>query len=159
MAKAPDKRSAVVDPVAPADLQDYFSYKISRLSAQVSMATARAIAARHDLTLRDWRILYVVRHRQPIAPIAIAEAAHFDRAQVSRALVRLEERGLIDRALEAGAGKRTAVRLTAAGRALFAAIMPAARQRETALLAVLTPTERVTLDGLLDRLLERSATL
>lgn len=138
---------------------DYFSYKLSILSNRLSVGTSRLYADRYDLTLRNWRIINIVGHFQPISPIEISKISHYDRGQVSRALEQLEARLLIQRTEEGGVGNKTSISLSDAGMRMFNEILPIARQREAELLSAIPAEDVKSLNLMIDALLAKAQTM
>ena len=75
-----------------------------------------------------------------------------DKVAVSRALALLLERGLAERELHGDDRRRSVLRLSRAGRRIYAEVAPLALQLEAALLEPLDATERAQLDTLLSKL-------
>ena len=128
------------------DLQQYFPYRLARLAEQVSLAVSEVYSERFALTRQEWRVLAILGVRQEIATKEIGPLTTLDKMQVSRAVQGLETRGIVSRKQHPDDRRELIVSLTSAGRALYRKIVPYARERETALLAVLTAEEVEVLD-------------
>ena len=138
--------------VAELDLQRYFPYRLARLAEQVSLAVAEVYATRFALSRQEWRILAVLGARSELPTKEIGRLTTLDKMHVSRAMQALEARGIVKRSRDPDDGRERIVALTASGRALYRKIVPYALERETCLLAVLTPEEIATLDAVIDKL-------
>jgi DNA-binding MarR family transcriptional regulator len=118
--------------------------------------TARPFARRyekqHRLALSEWRVMLVLAESPGLSSAEIAERLGLDKMAVSRAVRGLERRGRLGRRADPRDGRRWALHLSAAGRALFRKIAPSAIDREAALFGILTASERARLDAILDRL-------
>jgi DNA-binding MarR family transcriptional regulator len=118
--------------------------------------TARPFARRyekqHRLALSEWRVILVLAESPGLSSAEIAERLGLDKMAVSRAVRGLERRGRLGRRVDPRDGRRWALHLSAAGRALFRKIAPSAIVREAALFGVLTAAERARLEAILDRL-------
>lgn len=133
------------------DLQQYFPYRLARLAEQVSLAVAEVYAERFALSRQEWRVLAILGARPQIATKEIGPLATLDKMQVSRAVQRLQARGIVSRSYAPDDRRERIVSLTADGRALYRKIVPLAMDREAKLLAVLTPEEI----GMLDRAMRK----
>ena len=83
---------------------------------------------------------------------ALAERAALDRAQTSRAVSALVQKGLVVRTPRPGNRREVLLHLTERGRALYAALLPRVAAINQELLSVLSETEVATLDALVQRL-------
>ena len=143
----------------PMDLQKFFPYRLAILAENVSLAVAEIYAVRFNLTRWEWRVLAALGGSSGIAARDIGRITTLDKMQVSRAMRALEARGIVTRSEAPGDKRQRMVRLTAEGRALYREIVPLARDREAAILAVLTPAERRALDDMIARILQAAAAL
>ena len=93
---------------------------------------------------------------RPLSAVEIVRRTAIDKGRVSRTLASLLRRGLVAREADAFDARRTMLRLSLKGRALYRRVVPLAAARERALLAVLTAPERRQLERLLAKLHERA---
>jgi DNA-binding MarR family transcriptional regulator len=149
---APRSRTGVDADGAALDLQRYFPYRLARLAEQVSLAVAEVYATRFALSRQEWRILAVLGARPRLPTKEIGRLTTLDKMHVSRAMQALEERGIVKRTRDPDDGRERIVALTAAGRTLYRKVVPYALERETCLLAALTPEEIATMDAVIDKL-------
>ena len=91
---------------------------LAQLSWHVQSSIGDAAAA-HGISASQLRLLGILRDRQP-EMLALARYLRLDKSSVSGLVTRAESRGLVERIPLANDGRRVAVRLTAAGRALDA---------------------------------------
>jgi DNA-binding MarR family transcriptional regulator len=75
-----------------------------------------------------------------------------DKVAVSRAVARLLAAGRVERALHGSDRRRSVLRLSEAGFAIYDQVVPIALGHERQLLAQLSADERVALDRILDKL-------
>lgn len=130
----------------------FFPYRLAVLAEEVSRAVAAIYQERFQLSRHEWRMLAALSDTGAATAKELGEYSTLDKMQVSRALADLEAKGVISRA-EGRADRRTKqVRLTARGRNLFAAIVPVVREREAALLSVLSEEELTVLRRAMDSL-------
>ena len=139
-------------------LADYLPYQLATSSTAVSRLIARAYEDRFGLSIPQWRLMSVLAEGPLTQQAAVVRTA-MDKVRVSRAAQDLVERRLAVRLSNRVDRRSHSLELTAAGRRLFAEIVPLARAYEAALLAGLAPSEVTTLKRLLGQLEVAAATL
>jgi MarR family transcriptional regulator, lower aerobic nicotinate degradation pathway regulator len=77
----------------------------------------RRVAARHDLSVVQMRLLGILRDREP-GVLALARHLELDKSSVTGLVDRAEGRGLVERVADPDDGRAVRVRLTRKGRAL-----------------------------------------
>jgi DNA-binding MarR family transcriptional regulator len=137
------------DPLA---LEAFLPYRLSVLSNRVSRALARSYEARFGITPAEWRLIAILARFGPLSANGVAERSAMDKVQVSRAVARAHEAGLVDRRMDRDDRRRSVLTLTERGRRLHDEVVPHARSLQARLLDTLAPEERAALFGLLDRL-------
>jgi DNA-binding MarR family transcriptional regulator len=155
--RAPDEPAA--EPEAAFALEHFLPYRLSVLTNTMSRAFARRYGERFGLSIPEWRVMAVLGRFAPLSANEVAERTAMDKVRVSRAVARLMKAGLIDRATDSGDRRRSALKLSRAGRRMHDGIIPMARQIEAALLDRLTPSERASLDDLVSKLMENAVVL
>ena len=108
--------------------------------------------AEFGITRREWRMLAQLADSEGMPSSALAERAALDRAQTSRAVSALVQKGLVVRTPRPGNRREVLLHLTERGRALYAALLPRVAAINQELLSVLSETEVATLDALVQRL-------
>ncbi|MDW3177586.1 MAG: homoprotocatechuate degradation operon regulator HpaR [Acidimicrobiia bacterium] len=90
-----------------------------------AMRQFRPVLADHDLTEQQWRVLRALGSaNEPIEVGALVERTSLLAPSLSRILVNLEERGLIDRQTAAHDLRRSEISLSDVGRKLVATVAP-----------------------------------
>jgi DNA-binding MarR family transcriptional regulator len=140
-------------------LERFVPYRLSVLANTVSRDVARIYDARFGLSVPEWRVMAVLGRFEPLAANAVAARTAMDKVRVSRAVARLLRAGLVARATDRHDRRRSVLRLSARGLAIYAAIVPLALAVEAKLLAALRPAERAALDRLLAKLQARAERL
>lgn len=155
MTDCPDAR------VKPEDfaLERFLPYRLSLLSNTVSEGIATAYRDEHGLSVTEWRVLAILGRYTDLTATDVMARGAMDKVAVSRAVARLDEKGLLKRSAQAEDRRRVALRLTNRGVTLFNAVVPEALAYERALLAQLDPAERVQLGALIEKLLAAAGTL
>lgn len=148
-----DLRRSSLDPLLQLDL--FVPYRLSILANTVSRAFAHFYAERFDLTIPEWRVMAVlglVGPEEDMCANALAGRTGMDKVQVSRAVARMLQSGLMDRATDPNDRRRSVLRLSPKGQEVYAEIAPAALAYEDELLESFSTEEQVTLDRLITKL-------
>jgi DNA-binding MarR family transcriptional regulator len=136
------------------DLEHFLPYRLSVLSNRISAAIAREYAERFQLGMTEWRVLAVIGPLPGLSASEVVERTAMDKVAVSRAVDRLVRSGRLLRETDGDDRRRSLLRLSPAGRAVYAEVVPAALALERRLLESLSATDREQLDELLGRLNE-----
>jgi DNA-binding MarR family transcriptional regulator len=118
--------------------------------AQLSFAVQEllgGIAAEHDLSLTQLRLLAILRDRDP-AMLDLARHLGLGKSSVTGLVDRAAARGLVERVSAPGDGRGVHVRLTAGGRRLAERLTEQGEGALSALLDVLAARDRARLGSL-----------
>jgi DNA-binding MarR family transcriptional regulator len=140
-------------------LEDYLPYRLSVLSNLVSRALARLYEQRFGLTVAEWRIMAVLARFGPLSANAVCDRTAMDKVQVSRAVARAVDNGLVDRGIDALDRRRSVLTLTSKGRGIHDQIVPLAVNLQSNLLGSLSAEENCRLNDMLTRLYSRAREL
>ncbi len=141
---------------APAvlELDRFLPYRLSILSEAVSRAFAEQYERRFGITIPEWRIIAVLGERSPQATQALIDRTRMDRVKVSRAAMRLEDKGLILRSKPPGDRRALSLRLSRRGIAVYREIIPFAHALQSTLVRDFGgATELAAFNAALDKLL------
>ncbi|MDK9695504.1 MAG: MarR family transcriptional regulator [Siculibacillus sp.] len=138
------------------DLTRFFPYRLAVFAERVSLAVSQLYADRFDLTRAEWRVIAALGANRTMAAKDVGPYSTLDKMQVSRAVARLEERGLIRREEDASDRRAKILSLTPAGRSLHRRIVPLVRAREDYLLGALDPGERILFESFVERVQARA---
>ncbi len=133
-------------------LENFLPYRLSVLSNRVSEGIAETYRERFGLSVTEWRVIAIAGRFEGVSASEVATRAAMDKVAVSRAVARLLDSGLISRRDSHSDRRSKALHLTAAGRAVYEQIAPAALAYEQKLLGKLSESERRQLMHLLERL-------
>lgn len=134
-------------------VHDFLTTMFSHTSNALRRAITLPYADRFQLTVSEWRILSVLAHAGSLPFSELVELAAADKAQVSRALRLLGDRGLVEMQTPALKGRKGLICLmTPAGDALYQEIMPLARRSQAEMILTLSREERHTLYTVLGKL-------
>jgi DNA-binding MarR family transcriptional regulator len=134
------------------ELERFLPYRLSVLSNRISSAIAGAYSQRFDLTVTEWRVMAVLGRAPDLSANQVAQRTAMDKVAVSRAVARLLDAGRLLRSFDDDDRRRSVLRLSEAGYAVYDQIVPMALGFEQQLLGELPADERDLLFRLLDRL-------
>jgi len=133
-------------------LERFLPYRLSVLSNTVSRAISREYQQQFGLSIPQWRVMAVLGRFPDLSANEVAEKTAMDKVMVSRAVASLLDDGRLERQTDPRDRRRSVLRLSAEGRAIYRRIVPQALGYEARLLQALSPAERAALDRILDRL-------
>src|SRR5579859_3877069 len=110
----------------PLDLETFLPYRLSVLSERISNAIARVYAKRFGLSIPEWRLIAVLGRFGPLSANGVAGRTYMDKVRVSRAVQRLLDRGLIERAADTIDRRRSILQLSVDGAVIRAEVAPMA---------------------------------
>lgn len=154
-------KEKVVDaqPEAALQLDRFIPYRLSVLSNTVSLVIAGAYEREFGLSIPQWRVMAVLARYPDLSAIEVAERTAMDKVAVSRAVQSLIDAKRVLRAFDKGDRRRSILRLSAAGQAVYTRVAPMALRYEQELLSALNPADQRTLDRLLTRLMEQAKSM
>jgi len=141
------------------ELQRFFPYRLAVLAEVVSQSVAKVYGERFGLTRDEWRVLAALADCGTVKTSRVIEHTTLEKMQVSRAVTRMEQGGLVERLPDPDDGRGWLLRLKPAGRALYQKMVPVVEAREQFLLDALDATERAAFDQALSKLLDRARLL
>ena len=136
----------------PLPIDDSLFFKLVRLVNLTARPFVETLAAAHQLSLNEWRVMVVLASRPDVAAHEVADATGLDKMSVSRALAALARHHRVERHADATDARRTLLSLNVAGRRIFESLGALAAQREAQLFRGFGRAERVQLTALVDRL-------
>jgi DNA-binding MarR family transcriptional regulator len=143
----------------PLHLDRFIPYRLSVLSNTISMSIAAAYEREFGLSIPQWRIMAVLARFPDLSAIEVAERTAMDKVAVSRAVQGLLRSKRVLRGYDKGDRRRSILRLSAAGQAVYARVAPLALRYEDELLSALSPSDHRALDRLIGSLLEQAQTM
>jgi DNA-binding MarR family transcriptional regulator len=141
------------------DLEHFLPYRLSVLTNLVSGAIASVYEERFGLTIPEWRVIAVLARFPGLSAAEVAARTRMDAVAVSRAVTRLLRAGRLRRSVATDDRRRSVLRLSTTGEAVYAEIAPVALRYERSLLDGLDTTEVDTLETLLGKLTGRAQSL
>jgi DNA-binding MarR family transcriptional regulator len=141
-----------IPPAAGLELERFLPYRLSVLSNRISGAIAREYSQRFALGVTEWRVMAVLGRYPELSAGEVAQRTAMDKVAVSRAVASLLEAGRLQRDIHGGDRRRSVLRLSPAGHAIYDEVAPLALAFERSLLGEMDAAERALLFRLLDRL-------
>jgi DNA-binding MarR family transcriptional regulator len=139
-------------PHAELRLERFLPYRLSVLSNRVSQDIAGLYSERFGLSITEWRVMAVLGGGSKLSANEVSVRTAMDKVAVSRAVSRLLEKNYLLRQLHGQDRRRSELKLSAKGRAVFDQIVPLALALEHRILASLAPSEQSQLLAILDKL-------
>ena len=158
-ADKPDLADAPDEPSGTLLLEQFLPYRLSVLTNTVSSTLAGEYQTRFGMSVPQWRVMAVLGRFPDLSASEVAEKTAMDKVMVSRAVAALIDAGRIDRRMDDTDRRRSVLRLSAAGRAVYDEIVPVARAYERRLLAALNADDGAALDRILTQLQARAGQL
>jgi DNA-binding MarR family transcriptional regulator len=146
--KAAPKNSRVID------LERYVPAYLTWIANKLSRGASQHYLRVFNVGIETWRCLVLLAIHKSISAQQVSQIIGMDKASVSRCFKTMQARGLIMMGLDAADGRVRIAILTPEGRAIHDRIRDLALERERALLAVLSDSDRDTLIRLLKQLHE-----
>jgi DNA-binding MarR family transcriptional regulator len=109
------------------------------------------------LSRPEWIILFCLTQRPDLNAQQISDVSGRPKTSISKAVRQLLNKKLIVRSADVRDGRRLVLHLTDAGRRLYKKILASFVAREADMLACLDHSERQTILGLLDKVIDNSA--
>jgi DNA-binding MarR family transcriptional regulator len=138
-------------------ITELLSYQLTRTARALSRSAALRYRREFDVSLGEWRTLALLGAAEPQTVNRLARLAGLDKAQMSRVVTKLVDRGLVSRAF--GPGRTTELSLTRDGTKLYRGLIGAANERNRAFLESLEPEERKALASALVKLTDLARSL
>lgn len=136
---------------AASPVEGTIDYKVGRLRKALDRFSAPMVSD-FGLTLAEWRVLTHIRAGSSVTASWLCERLLADKAEVSRACASLIKRRLVTSKPNPTDSRSSLLRLTAAGRSIYARILPVRLALDGELSSQLTPKEHAELCNVLERL-------
>jgi DNA-binding MarR family transcriptional regulator len=137
---------------APLVLAEFLPYRFSVVAERMSRVFAECYEREFGLGIPEWRVMAVLGERAPRSTQQVIEATEMDRVKVSRAAIRLADKGLLAREPHPDDQRAHILSLTRRGLGIYHRIVPLARSLQAELAAALKPEEMRALDRILVKL-------
>lgn len=134
------------------DLDLHLPALIFALGSKISLHAQRENARALGVDMCEWRTIQILGRDGPSTINQIADRIAMDRGGTSRAIARLEKRGLVQRLADQQDRRKSTIRLTKTGDHLQTQIADFANAREARLTQSLSSQDKQVLIGLLSGL-------
>ncbi|MCJ7452359.1 MAG: MarR family transcriptional regulator [Steroidobacteraceae bacterium] len=141
------------------ELERFLPYRLSVLTNVVSGSIAAAYQRRFGLGIPEWRVIAVLARHPGLSAAEVAAFTRMDAVAVSRAVTRLVRAGRLRRSVAGDDRRRSVLRLSPAGRAVYRRIAPLALDYERELLDCLDARQVAELDSIIGKLTARAHSL
>ena len=126
--------------------KDHLPYRLLLLARMIDRQSARDLQ-KHGFSLAEWRVLAFVGSAGPASASAIGKSGEIDRAEISRAVSKLEAKGLIERRPDENHRKRFIISPTEIGERVFREVRDERRAFFRSVTAGLSQAEREAMDS------------
>ncbi|MGO1118136.1 MarR family winged helix-turn-helix transcriptional regulator [Rhodovibrionaceae bacterium A322] len=133
-------------------LSSFIPYRANLLAARLSRVFAERYRSQFDLSMPEWRVIAHLSAEEQISVRDIGQKVELDRSTVTRAVQRLELKGLIEKTVDARDRRLMSISLTPAGWTLFEQMTPLATGLQDSLLSELGPEDSKALDRIFAKL-------
>ena len=140
----------------PLELAAFLPDRLAILSGEVSRGLSQIYARQFQLSVPEWRIIANLGRFGPLNAGDLADRSSLDKPKATRALQKLEARGLVQRAVEERDRRQVRLSLTRRGRTLLGEIARLALDWERDLLAGLAADDRAAFERIMTTLAERA---
>jgi len=140
-----------LDPARPAGARQPDTVELLAQTAFTVMAVLTRLAADHDMSLTQLRVLGILRDRAPRL-VELADFLGLEKSTMSGLVTRSERRGLVVRTPDPADARATVVTMTDAGHALSGRVLDELHASLDPMIAGLDREERAALGLLLARL-------
>ncbi|MFJ9131305.1 MarR family winged helix-turn-helix transcriptional regulator [Streptomyces sp. NPDC102340] len=141
----------------PVPISELLSYRLSRTSSALSRSAALRYRREFDVSLGEWRTIALIAADPTLTLNRLARRAGLDKAQMSRVVRGLVERGFVNRT--EGAGRSRQLALAESGVEVYRGLIGAANERDEAFAAALTASEVRALESALEKLADLALSL
>jgi DNA-binding MarR family transcriptional regulator len=145
--------------LSPLKLEAFLPYRLNVLGAVVSEGLARVYSSKFGLDIADWRVIATLGQFGRCTAKTIGQHSHMHKTKVSRAVVDLEGKSLVERLANPADRREAFLTLTAKGQDVYARIVPLAEAYEAKLLDVLDVADQQKFDRLLTQMTEKARKL
>lgn len=140
-------------------LDDFLPYKLVQTAELVADSLASRYEAEFGISRPEWRVIASLGARDGVISKDLAKETRLDKVKVSRILSKLEEKGLVARAVDENDQRAAVIKLSAEGLELYQRVVPKVLAWERDILAGLSESEYQVLYHALDALQTRSREL
>jgi DNA-binding MarR family transcriptional regulator len=131
--------------------RDHLPYRLLLLARMIDRRSTRELQ-KIELSLAEWRVLAFIGVTGPASASEIGKFGEIDRAEISRAVGKLEDKGLIERHPDQSHRKRFIISPTPMGESLFREVREERRRFFKSMTEGLSQSERKLIDSGLEKM-------
>ncbi|WP_310621645.1 MarR family winged helix-turn-helix transcriptional regulator [Flexibacterium corallicola] len=132
-------------------LEKFFPYKVRIFGSAVSSAVSSVYRERYGLSVSEWRTMAILGGTKALSASEIVERSSMDKVNVSRAVQALRKKELLRRDIDGEDRRKSVLRLTEKGLAVYNDVIPLVQSVEAALTENLSLEEQATLLSLMEK--------
>ena len=133
-------------------LERYLPYRLSILSNRISALISETYSAKFALSITEWRIMAVLGEYPGVSADEVSLKTQIEKSILSRAISKLLQRKLLERAFDPADKRRSMLRLTETGLSVYDELVPISYDYEQQLLTCFSDSESQQFSELIDRL-------
>lgn len=133
-------------------LGEFLPFRVTSLAEAMSRSLSQKYREKHDVTVPEWRVLATLAQDGSLNPGELGRRTSMEKPRVSRALSKMEGKGLIKRVTKKTDNRMADIQLSRKGQELYEKIEPVALEWEQMLLSDLTEKEIACVHAVLDKL-------
>ena len=134
------------------NLEHLMAYRYAILYKLMSRYSSAFLNEQFDLSIAEWRILGQLAYHESSTVAELAQRTLTDKAQISRSVQSLNERGLVRRKAHTTDARRVVLSLSKRGEDYVRKVFPHRSAFNEELLSQLTKQEQKALHGAIDKL-------
>jgi DNA-binding MarR family transcriptional regulator len=135
------------------DLFSFVPFRLNRLAAEVSAALSSEYQQRYGLDIPEWRVLATLGFRNEACSAQyIAQCTRTHKSTISRAVIALMARQLVERVENQDDRREFVLRMTRKGQALYQQLIPRLKRKEQAILSCLSAREQKEFGAMLGKI-------
>jgi DNA-binding MarR family transcriptional regulator len=135
------------------DLFRFVPFRLNRLAAEVSAALSGEYQERYGLDIPEWRVMATLGFRNDACSAQyIAHCTRTHKSTISRAVIALMTRQLVERVENQDDRREFRLRLTRKGKALYAQLIPRLLRKESEIMSCLSTQEQKDFAQLLGKI-------
>lgn len=138
------------------ELHQFLPCRLAELSNSIVRSVAELFEESYDLSITEWKVMVTVARHPGLSAVAVAQFAGLDTVAVSRAVTKLMDAGRIHREFGLEDRRRSILKLSDDGLALYEEVLPLAKELQSSLLEGFTAEERAVFAKAIDKLGDRS---
>ncbi|WP_427965318.1 MarR family winged helix-turn-helix transcriptional regulator [Altererythrobacter sp.] len=131
---------------------EHLSHRLLLLAKMIDRDTARMLGEEFGISLAEWRVMAFIGISGPCTASMIGRAAEIDRAEISRAVGKLEDAKFVSREADKNHKRRFILNLTAHGTGMFETIREKRREYLQAILEDIGVEQQELLGTVLDQI-------